>query len=807
MSKFEAGKKTGEGSGNGRLLNEIEAISKALYVDKNPSKSLYTRPNSVTKSTGKTQLPESKLKTKNVREDPSQKDQKDKKSFWNWKPLKALSHIRNKRFNCCFSLHVHSIEELPPNFNDVSLCVHLKRRDGVMVTRPVKVFQGIAEFEEKLTHVCSVYGSRNGPHHSAKYEAKHFLLYASVFGALELDLGKHRVDLTRLLPLTLEELEEEKSSGTWTTSFKLSGEGKGATMHVSFGYSVIRDNPTASAHERNVPEVMNIKHSNLSHVKSVTKLGQSDGRSSIRRVGSLPGNFNQRSRASSRSVEDIKILHEVLPTSKLELSSSVNMLYQKFDEEELDIAVDYKPELDVFTENLEPLKPDSYSVPDSGKENVVKESEDNEFSVFEHGIESPSKEQMKDDGIIKAIDDSVLEKNDFVGTGSGLGVILEDDTKLQPKDEQRRKSIEKHSGVKEALEDDTKLHSQDEEHSNSMNELVGYDCYSKEDNMCTKEILMKDLESALNSMTNLEAAGLDSPEEEDYTEVNSDNEDSRKAQSVSLDDATESVENEFLDMLGIEHSPFGLSSESEPESPRERLLRQFEKDALSGGFSLFDFDNSEGDQAEFGDSSATASEWGHFFDDVGFPSLAQAVEDVHPIETQTARSKTRATILEDLETESLMQEWGLNEKSFQCSPPSSSGGFGSPIDLPTEDSLQLPPLGEALGPFLQTKNGGFLRSMNPAAFRNAKSGGSLIMQVSSPVVVPAEMGSGIMEILQGLASIGIEKLSMQANKLMPLEDITGKTMHEIAWEAEAAPAAVGLEATERFVKAHLHFPL
>ncbi|KAA8523286.1 hypothetical protein F0562_009709 [Nyssa sinensis] len=81
--------------------------------------------------------------------------------------------------------------------------------------------------------------------------------------------------------------------------------------------------------------------------------------------------------------------------------------------------------------------------------------------------------------------------------------------------------------------------------------------------------------------------------------------------------------------------------------------------------------------------------------------------------------------------------------------------------------------------------------MNPALFRNPKGGGSLIMQVSSPVVVPAEMGSGIMEILQHLASIGVEKLSMQANKLMPLEDITGKTMQEMAWEA--APSLMAPE--------------
>lgn len=50
-------------------------------------------------------------------------------------------------------------------------------------------------------------------------------------------------------------------------------------------------------------------------------------------------------------------------------------------------------------------------------------------------------------------------------------------------------------------------------------------------------------------------------------------------------------------------------------------------------------------------------------------------------------------------------------------------------------------------------------------------------------MLPAEMGSDIIEILQYLASIGIERLSQQANKLMPLEDITGKTLQQIAHDA------------------------
>ena len=163
----------------------------------------------------------------------------------------------------------------------------------------------------------------------------------------------------------------------------------------------------------------------------------------------------------------------------------------------------------------------------------------------------------------------------------------------------------------------------------------------------------------------------------------------------------------------------------------------------------------------------------------------------------TLNIKSRAKMLEDAETEALMHAWGLNEEAFHCSPPGSGGGFGSPIDLPPEEPLELPLLGEGLGPIVQTKDGGFLRSMNPLMFRNAKNKENLIMQVSSPIVVPAEMGSGIMEILQRLASVGIEKLSRQASKLMPLEDITGKTMQQIAWDS--ATALDSCERSESFI--------
>ncbi|XVE70667.1 hypothetical protein DITRI_Ditri10aG0089100 [Diplodiscus trichospermus] len=754
LSKVEARKKTGEASGNRKLLNEIEAISKALYLEKNPSKTSFSGINARSKPTGKTPLPESKWKLKNSNEDPSRKD---KKSIWNWKPLKALSNARNRRFACCFSLQVHTIESLPISFNDLSLCVHWKRRDGGLVTRPSKVFDGISEFEEKLMHTCSVYGSRSGPHHSAKYEAKHFLLYASVFGAPDLDLGKHRVDLTRLLPLTLEELEEEKNSGKWTTSFKLTGKAKGAIMNVSFGYMVLGDNPVPFGDNQYGTELSHMKQNNLNVGKAVAKFDHGDQKSTIKRAETLPSLANIRSFGSSRFVEEIKDLHEVLPVAKSELVDP-DMLDQKFDEHKLDALAACKPESDVLTEHFQPIGPPATLASESIKEYTEKETEDNDFSVVEKGIELSSEEQARSNEVSMVADISTVESPQVVEIDPGVGAYCEECSQLHPSNEE--------SG------------------SNQEHVLVVQDCNSKEDDQCSKESLMRELELALDGITNLEVV-LDSPEPEeteDYMRNKANYKTNRKAKSLSLDEVTESVASEFLDMLGIDYSPFGLSSESEPESPRERLLRQFEKDTLASGCSLFDFDMADGEELECGFDTSTASGWGNLAEGFDLSSVIQDAEQEHQMAT-SGMSKTRAKVLEDLETEALMHEWGLNEKAFQHSPSGSSGGFGSPVNLPPEDPLELPPLGDGLGPFLQTKNGGFLQSMNPSLFKNAKSGGSLIMQASSPVVVPAEMGSGIMDILQRLASVGIEKLSMQANKLMPLEDITGKTMQQVAWEA------------------------
>ncbi|XP_058756457.1 protein PLASTID MOVEMENT IMPAIRED 1-RELATED 1-like [Vicia villosa] len=672
----------GDEEDHNNLLKDVETITKGLSRN---STSLSSSSKSIEND------PNSKL---DKQDNNSKKDKKS--SRWSWKPLRAISFSRNKKFNCCFSLQVHVIEGLPLSFNDLTLCVHWKRRDEHSVTPPAKVIQGVAKFQDILNCTCSIVGSKSGFNHSAKYEAKHFLLYVSVLGAPEIDLGSQRLDITRLLPLSLEDLEEEKSSGKWSTSYRLSGKAKGAVMNVSFGYMVVGDDNSLA------PNVLTSRQNCLA-------LSETD--------------VNQ-CQYPARVKGEVKDLHEVLKSPKSAMASSTNTLPKKFDNEDACSPLHKKDELVVLKENLEPVKFDviqeNLKTVESLKEKSY-ECEYDGFSVVDRGVELSSNEHVQ---------------------------------------------------VEESVVDSSKECSVVHEFSNKKVEL------------CTKELLMQEIESALNSVSELETAAMESPK---VIEVTSESEFS---QPLSLDDATEQVATEFLSMLGIDNSPTGFSTESEPESPRERLLKEFEKEVESEGFSLFDVDigyddedsyddeDEEGDYGSYGTSFE--SERGEFSTGFEPPSLLHDRQEV--LEFDNVKRKSMGRILEDLETEALMREWGFNEEAFQHSPSKGFAGFESPVHLP-EEPPRLPPLAEGFGPFLRTKDGGFLRSMNPSLFMNSKSGGNLIMQVSNPVVMPAEMGSGIMETLQYMASVGIEKLSMQANKYMPLEDITGKTMQQISWEA------------------------
>ncbi|CAA7030003.1 unnamed protein product [Microthlaspi erraticum] len=661
FSKYRMSKVNSEESSSSRkFLKEVETISEALYVNKNPRSSVAGPNNTSVKPLGRTQLAE---------------PQKEKKSFWKW-PLRALSHVRKPRFHCCFSAQVHSIDGLPPIFHDLYLTVHWESRgDESLSTRAVKVSNGRADFKDKLIRTCSVYGSRSGQHHSAEYGAKPFLLYASLVGSPEVDLGKHRMDPTRLLPLTLEELQDGKSSGKWSTTFQLTGKASGATLSMSFGYTVVGEEKVDRAAESQFEFDIVTKHIEANEHQSKEPLINKNGTG-------LP--FEGRKKACE------------VPTTGTE---------------------------EVVTGNLpaeEPL--------------VNKNETDVSFEESKMAGELPV---TRSEEVVGIITEDMLPEE-------GCNVSPKEEESIVPRDDE------------EAMKGERDL----------------------------KEMIMKDLESALKSVEMLEATASEDEEDEEN------HGDAETCFRTPNKEATPSSSREFLDMLGIEHSPFGLSSESEPESPRERLLRGFEMETLAAN-SLFGF-SIEADDPQMECDENFSKE---YESDIDLTSLVHDIEEEYQLETQARVGHTRAKMLEDLETEILMREWGMSENTFQNSPPHNDCNAFSQADFPVKEPFDLPPLGDGLGPVVQTKNGGFLRSMSPLLFRNSKSGGSLIMQVSTPVVVPAAMGSGIVEILQRLATAGTEKLSMQANRVMPLDDISGKTMEEVLWES--SPAIDGVDMGHR----------
>ncbi|KAH7523851.1 hypothetical protein FEM48_Zijuj06G0055900 [Ziziphus jujuba var. spinosa] len=758
LGKIESENRNSSGNSNsGQLLRDIEEISKALYLHKTPSKALVSSSSSDvrSKSTGKIRLSESKSISNPTLLRKEELLHKDKKlsSLWSWKkPLKALSHIGNQKLDCFFCLHVHSIEGLPANFDSFSLRVHWKRKNEVLSTGSSRVLRGMVEFEETLVHQCSVYGSRTGPNHSMKYDSKLCLIYASIIGAPELDIGKQWVDLTSLLPLTWEELEGEKSRGKWTTSFKLSGKAKGASLNVSFGFWVTQDKLVKMSGNLNFSELVNMVQGRSTTKEYDVDLNPSNCNEMIQRVRSIPGSVHN-------SSTDVKFCHDILLRKGLELSKSITFLYQKLDEGSLCCSEDadsqhmkhVKPEVDrdfVFAEGIEEY-----------------DSDITEFTITEVGTEICESVQLA-----SPLNQCTGRTNDE----SAIEVINADEI-IQDCDIDVDK--EPIFISKDGSFDDFEFKVMMDNSKHETNSI------------CTENLTLEEVEPAFNGQSISGSAEVDISvstkeyiEQENHIEMKSNDKANKPLKrSLSLDDADESVASEFLNMLGMEHDSFDMRSDGDPESPRECLLRQFEKEALASGNFLFDFDADE-EQSDFACTVTPKCGFMDYSEDSNLSLILHATEEEDKRVSELLKRRN-AKILEDLETEALMQEWGLNEKDFQNSPRSFSGGFGSPIELLPEEPCQLPPLEEGFGPSVQMKHGGFLRSMNPLIFRNAKNGGNLVFQVSSPVVLPAKMGYNVMEILQHLALVGAEKMYMQINKLMPLEDITGKTIKQVSQNA------------------------
>ncbi|KAL8498916.1 hypothetical protein ACS0TY_022036 [Phlomoides rotata] len=793
-SEVESSRCDDEDFGCGLLLRDIEEISKALYVHKSPHEAFNASYNHRRDVVAKTGISESKSDV--ITHDPLHKEKKS--SIWKWRPLKALTHIRGHRFNCCFFLHVHTIEGLPPNFNNLDLRITWKRKTDMLQTRPAHVSLGIAEFEETLMHRCTVYVSRTGPRSSAKYEPKLFLLQASVVGAPTLDIGSRWIDVSRLLPLTLEELEGGKSSpGKWTTSFNLTGKAKGATVNVSFGFSILSGNSFQPGYFVKVPDV--VRERELNHFADFDITSRS---SQLHNLDSVPG---MSAGGSYQPSVNSNFLEEIFPKKGSELPLSVALLYQKFDEGKMGNAM----VSDLCHEHPESLKPMLDPIPECSGGITGNHFDDSEFHVNDQGIKVSIKDQIEPEKCSSLrFDNIVIETIDvaeiFAGEEAAFDEYAAWDSELDSDNHDEPEcggggidGAEIFTGEEVAFDEYAEWESKLDTYNHDEPECATDDLPEHRDNVaCIIEPAFEGLDSELYDLLTSEPAEMDSllgtstySDQGKYMKSRSGNQAQMLMDSLSLDDVVvaDLIENDFLNMLGIDLSQDDMDSDSDHDLPSD-LLRLFEEDSSALENPILDSDVMA-EQKESSCFTPTGFRKVAFADDFDLSLSAQSV--------QSLRNKRNAEVLENLETEALMHEWGLSERAFQYSPRVYSGGFGSPVYTPVEEPLRLPSIDEGLGPIVQTKDGGFLRSMNPLLFKNANNGARLIMQVSAPVVLPSAMGFTIMEMLQLWASVGVDKMCIQANELMPLEDVTGKTIHQVLADAESASDAFNRLPLER----------
>ena len=191
----------------------------------------------------------------------------EKKGIWNWKPIRALSHIGMQKISCLFSVEVVTAQNLPASMNGLrlSVCVRKKEtKDGSVQTMPSRISQGAADFEETLFVKCHVYCNQ-GSGKQLKFEPRPFWIFAFAVDAQELDFGRSSVDLSQLIRESIDKSHEGTRVRQWDTSFNLSGKAKGGELVLKLGFQIMeKDGGIGIYNQAEEQNTGNYKSKNLS---------------------------------------------------------------------------------------------------------------------------------------------------------------------------------------------------------------------------------------------------------------------------------------------------------------------------------------------------------------------------------------------------------------------------------------------------------------------------------------------------------------------------------------------------------------
>ncbi|KAL8245637.1 hypothetical protein R6Q59_006853 [Mikania micrantha] len=145
---------------------------------------------------------------------------------------------------------------------------------------------------------------------------------------------------------------------------------------------------------------------------------------------------------------------------------------------------------------------------------------------------------------------------------------------------------------------------------------------------------------------------------------------------------------------------------------------------------------------------------------------------------------------EDKVTREILQMLEENEDVFQGREVNTASSVEG--DDEGESKVFISDLGKGLGCVIQTRNRGYLISLNQ--FDNLvakKDTPKLTMQISRPMVLASTESLTGTEMFQQMAALCIEQLSSELLSLMPMEALEGKTAEQIAFEGIASAIISG----------------
>ncbi|RXH75977.1 hypothetical protein DVH24_042764 [Malus domestica] len=163
-------------------------------------------------------------------------------------------------------------------------------------------------------------------------------------------------------------------------------------------------------------------------------------------------------------------------------------------------------------------------------------------------------------------------------------------------------------------------------------------------------------------------------------------------------------------------------------------------------------------------------------------------EDIKSQKLKADEENVTKEFLQMLEEEEILNEYKLNRSEI---PPLKLEGTEESGECEAAEVF-LPDLGKSLGCVVQTRDGGYLASMNPFDTLVArKDTPKLSMQISKSFVLPWDQSMSGFELFQRIAAIGLDELNSQIMNLMALDELMDKIAEQIAFKGVASAIVQG----------------